>query len=92
MKKFIARITVLILVISITACAQGSGTPQYTNKWGQQVVFHSFEFDAQRDTKDVEVLDYMYKTANENIVGNPWERRQEGRSNQTTGQTGVMTV
>ena len=92
MKIFIARITILILVISLTACAQGSGTPQYTTKWGQQVVFHSFEFDAQRDSKDIEVLDYMYKTANENIVGNPWERRQEGRSNQTTGQTGVMTV
>ncbi|MDH4482721.1 MAG: hypothetical protein QE279_08430 [Rhodoferax sp.] len=92
MKSLIARITVLILVISITACAQGSGTPQYLTKWGQQVVFHSFEFDAQRDSKDIEVLDYMYKTANENIVGNPWTDLRDGTTRQSRGDTGVMPV
>jgi hypothetical protein len=34
----------------------------------------------------------MYKTANENIAGNPLVLRKEGKSLQTHGETGVMTV
>ena len=91
-KYIFIQLFVLVWVANLAACAQGTRTPQYTTKWGQQVVFHSFSFDALRDSKDIEVLDYMYKTANENIAGNPWERRQEGRSQQGESITGVMTV
>lgn len=91
-KYIFIQLLILICTAGLTACAQGTRTPQYTTKWGQQVVFHSFNFDALRDSKDIEVLDYMYKTANENIAGNPWERRQEGRSQQGHSETGVMTV
>ena len=92
MKSLIARITVLILVISITACAQGSGTPQYTNKWGQQVVFHSFEFDARRDSKDIEVLDFKYATATHIMDRDSPDHRYNGVGAQYTGVTGVMPV
>jgi hypothetical protein len=92
MKNLIARITVLILVISITACAHGSGTPQYTNKWGQQVVFHSFEFDARRDSKDIEVLDFKYATATHIMDRDSPDHRYNGVGAQYTGVTGVMPV
>lgn len=82
----------LIGMVALAACAQGTRTPQYTTKWGQAVVFHSFEFDALRDSKDIEVLDYMYKTANENIVGNPQRDLLNGKTRQARADTGVMTV
>lgn len=91
-KYIFIHLFMLICVTSLVACAQGTRTPQYTTKWGQQVVFHSFEFDALRDSKDIEVLDYMYKTANEDIVGNPQRDLLNGKTRQSRGDTGVMTV
>lgn len=93
--KFI-HLLVLLCVAILAACTHvygtGSQTPQYTTKWGQQVVFHSFTFDAREYSKDIEVMDYVYKTPNEIIIQNPIERRREGRAQQGEGQTGVMTV
>lgn len=92
MKNLIVQITALILVISITACAQGTRTPQYTTKWGQQVVFHSFEFDARRDSKDIEVLDFKYATATHIMDRDSPDHRYNGIGAQYTGVTGVMPV
>ncbi|MCB4359294.1 hypothetical protein [Quatrionicoccus australiensis] len=43
-------IVILVGVFGLSACSTG----------GEKVEFHTFEFDAYRDSPDIEVLDYQY--------------------------------
>jgi hypothetical protein len=49
-RYIIHRLLFANFIVGLTACASG----------GANVVFHTFEFDAYRDSPDIEVLDYQY--------------------------------
>jgi len=57
---------------------------------GPQLVDHSFEFNAFRDSPGVEILDYRYGDSKVPGASNPDYRRKEGKSAQQTSITGLM--
>jgi hypothetical protein len=84
MKSLFIRCLLLGLALWLSACAT---SPTIT---GQEVIYHSFEFDALRDSPNVEVLDYRYGSSNNLFVANTQERRAVGKSAQRTSITGEM--
>lgn len=66
-----------VMLYALTACATG-------------LTYHSFDFDARRDSPDVEVLDYQYGNSKQPGVRNPDYLRNGGRSLQSAGIYGEM--
>jgi hypothetical protein len=59
---------------------------------GPRLIAHSFEFDARRDSPDVEILDYRYGDSKQPGARNPVYLLNEGKALQATGIYGTMLV
>lgn len=79
----------LLLVIALTACAPiSSGTAQTFGR----MVDHSFAFDAVRDSRDIEILQYRYGDDGGFNTRTTPEDLQSGKTRQAANTTGEMLV
>ena len=77
--KLLSVGTRLAVVYLLSACASS-----------EEIVDHSFAFDALNDSPGVQVLDYRYGSSKLPGAANPYYLRKEGRSVQRTNTTGPM--
>ena len=77
--RFVCAGMTLVMGCLISACATGP-----------EIVDHTFEFNALRDSPDVRILDFRYGTTKFPGARNPDYLIKEGRSFQQTAITGPM--
>ncbi|MGH8847465.1 MAG: hypothetical protein ACREXQ_09545, partial [Polaromonas sp.] len=82
--KMLLRLAAALLLALLAACS----TPQVLS--GR--AYHSFEFDASRESGGIEVLFYRYGSANEHGLRTTQADAREGTSRQGIGITGDLPV
>jgi hypothetical protein len=91
MKNTFIRFLVLSLVLWLVACATTSN-PLSTVKdaYGDEYVFHSFTFNAIKDSPNVDVLDFRYGSSKNPGVRPDSHFTNQGKSDQGVSVTGRM--
>ena len=79
----------LVLILTITACAPISNLPAQTLG---QMVDHTFEFDASRDSRDIEILQYRYGGDGGFNTRTTQSDMQTGTTRQSANTTGDMLL
>ena len=79
----------LLMVMALAACApMSSGTAQTAGR----MVDHAFEFDASRDSRDIEILQYRYGDDGGHNTRTTPDDLQLGKTRQAANTTGDMLL
>src|SRR6476660_750132 len=76
--RFALFLAQVLVALAVAACASGS------------VVNHAFSFDANGESPEVEVLDFLYGDSKLSMTRNPEYLRKQGKSLQGAGIYGEM--
>ena len=79
----------LMVVLALAACAPVSSTTAQTVG---RMVDHTFEFDASRDSRDVEILQYRYGDDGGHNTRTTQDDLQLGKTRQAANTTGDMLL